>query len=223
MKIHDGATVWSGRPLSDGVPLLIVMHGFGANERDLAPLVPMLPNEFAAACIRAPLPIPQMPGGFAWFPITDNPGMPATEIADEAVAAVSSWLTEATEGVTAGPVVLLGFSQGGAMVTHLLRHFPSRFAAGVVLSGFTVPGEVDTDEELRGVRPPVFFGYDPMDPIVPGAAFARTREFGADHFQLTSKAYPIGHSINEAELGDVAAFLQGLLGDLQGEPGSGIG
>src|SRR5699024_615301 len=113
MKIPDGATVWSGRPLSDGVPLLIVMHGFGANERDLAPLVPMLPGEFAAACIRAPLPLPELPGGFAWFPITDNPGMPAKEIADEAVAAVSSWLAAATEGVEVGPVVLLGFSQGG--------------------------------------------------------------------------------------------------------------
>jgi len=214
MKIPDGATVWSGRPLSDGVPLLIVMHGFGANERDLAPLVPMLPGEFAAACIRAPLPLPELPGGFAWFPITDNPGMPAKEIADEAVAAVSSWLAAATEGVEVGPVVLLGFSQGGAMVTHLLRHFPTRFAAGVVLSGFTVPGEVATDEDLREARPPVFFGYDPVDPIVPGAAFARTREFGAEHFRLTSKAYQVGHGINEAELADVAAFLQALLDDL---------
>lgn len=223
MKIHDGATVWSGRPLADGVPLLIVMHGFGANERDLAPLVPMLPDTFAAACIRAPLPIPQMPGGFAWFPITDDPGMPAKEIADEAVAAVGAWLASASEGIEVGPVVLLGFSQGGAMVTHLLRHFPSRFAAGVVLSGFTVPGELDSDRELREARPPVFFGYDPMDPIVPGAAFARTREFGAEHFRLTSHAYQIGHGINEAELGDVCAFLQGVLDDADGEPGRGIG
>src|SRR5699024_5576545 len=97
------------------------------------------------------------------------------------------------------------------MVTHLLRHNPSRFAAGVVLSGFTVPGEVESDAALRGAKPPVFFGYDPMDPIVPGAAFARTREFAKAHFTLTSKAYQVGHGINEQELGDVHRFLADVL------------
>ncbi len=211
MKIHDSATVWAGRPLADGVPLLIVMHGYGANERDLAPLIPQLPGDFAAACVRAPLPIPQMPGGFAWFPITGDPGMPAREIADGAVGAVITWLEEVTAGIEVSRVVLLGFSQGGAMVTHLLRHFPERFAAGVVLSGFTVPGEVASDAELARRKPPVFFGYDPMDPIVPGAAFARTRKFGEEHFAFTSRTYRIGHGINEEEVRDVHEFLSQVL------------
>lgn len=211
MKIHDTATIWSGTPLRDGVPLLLIMHGFGANERDLAPLSASLPEGVATACIRAPLPIPQVPGGFAWFPITDDPGGPDHEIADFAVQAVHEWLAAALDGVTPGPLVLLGFSQGGAMVTHLLRHYPTRFAAGVVLSGFTVPGELPGDGELAGLRPPVFFGYDPSDPIVPRSAFTRTEEFGNDHFRLTTRTYEIGHGINEAELADVRAFLEGVI------------
>lgn len=213
MKIPDSATVWAGRPLADGVPLLVVMHGYGANERDLAPLVALLPAEFAAACVRAPLPIPQLPGGFAWFPITGDPGMPEIAIADDAVAAMSQWLDALTTRSEVGPVVLLGFSQGGAMVTHLLRHHPERFAAGVVLSGFTVPGPVATDAALRGIRPPVFFGYDPLDPVVPAAAFERTAQFGAEHFNLTAKTYRVGHGIDQEELRDVAQFLTEVLGD----------
>ena len=211
MKIDDAATVWAGAPLADGVPLLLVMHGYGANERDLAPLVGHLPDAFAAACIRAPLPIDQFPGGFAWFPISASPGLPDRSLADAAVAAVMEWLASATAGLTPGPVVALGFSQGGAMVTHLLRHHPGRFAAGVVLSGFTVPGDLDSDAELARRKPPVFFGYDPMDPVVPGAAFARTREFGREHFALEDRTYRVGHGINEAELADADAFLTGVL------------
>lgn len=211
MKIDDNATVWAGQPLAPGVPLLLVMHGYGANERDLAPLVPLLPEEFAAACIRAPLVIPDFPAGFAWFPIGGNPSGPTLDAANSATSAVAEWLDTVVGGAGTRQVVLLGFSQGGAMVTHLMRHYPDRFAAGVVLSGFIVPGEIDTDDALTGVRPPVFFGYDPMDPIVPGAAFARTREFGEVHFRLTSKAYQVGHGINEAEIVDVAEFLRGVL------------
>ncbi|HLS00454.1 MAG TPA: alpha/beta fold hydrolase [Beutenbergiaceae bacterium] len=213
MQIDDSATIWSGLPLADGVPLLVVMHGFGAHEGDLAPLVEHLPPRFAAACIRAPRTIENFPGGYAWFPITANAGMPDMAQADDAVSAVSAWLDSATAGLTPGPIVLLGFSQGGAMVTHLLRHHPTRFAAGVVLSGFLVPGDVAGDEKLASIKPPVFFGYDPMDPIVPGAAFARTREFGEDHFTLSSQAYPVAHGINEDELRDVSEFLAAVLGN----------
>lgn len=183
------------------------MHGFGANERDLAPLVPHLPAKFTAACVRAPLPIPQMPGGFAWFPITGDAGMPDLEIADAAAQGVMSWIDEKLGEDSHRPVIPLGFSQGGAMVTHLLRHYPERFASGVILSGFTVPGEVAGDARLKEIQPPVFFGFDPQDPVVPNSAFERTRSFGQEHFDLTVKTYPVGHGLNEQELRDVHEFL----------------
>lgn len=213
MKINDSATIWLGDDLAPGTPLLLIMHGFGANERDLAPLVDFFPGPFSAACIRAPMPIPQFPGGFAWFPITDNPGVPEMAIADDAVAAVMDWLEGTVAGTDVGPIVPIGFSQGGAMVVHLLRHHPERFAAGVVMSGFTVPGEVAGDGRLAASKPPVFFGYDPDDPVVPGAAFERTREFGVEHFTLEDHIYRVAHGINQEELADVAAFLTRVLAE----------
>lgn len=209
MKIDDSATVWAGQELSGGTPLLLIMHGYGANERDLLSLVEYFPTEFAAACLRAPLPIPQFPGGYAWFPIAGSPAGPGREAADTATAAVLDWLEE--HATSTGPIILLGFSQGGAMVTHLLRTAPERFAAGVVLSGFTVPGDMDGDAKLAEIKPPVFFGYDPLDPIVPGSAFLRTREFGADHFTLTSNTYRVAHGINAEEIADINAFLTSVL------------
>ena len=49
-------------------PLVVLLHGWGADERDLAGLVPALPAEPVYASLRAPLPLPG--GGFGWFPLS---------------------------------------------------------------------------------------------------------------------------------------------------------
>lgn len=205
LPVDDAATVWVRPWRADAQPLLLLMHGYGADQRDLVPLAQVFPAEYAVASIRAPLPLPQ--GGHAWFPIGGDPGTPPLAVADAATAGVLAWLESAGAAERTGPIVAAGFSQGGAMVTHLLRHAPESFAAGVVLSGFSVPGSVDGDARLARLRPPVFWGYDPTDPIVPGVAFGRTRAFLSDHVRLTERTYGVGHGIGMDELADVAAFL----------------
>ena len=39
-----------------GQPLLVLLHGYGANEQDLLSLADMLPAEFVVASVRAPRP-----------------------------------------------------------------------------------------------------------------------------------------------------------------------
>ncbi|MEK8225152.1 hypothetical protein NKG05_01970 [Oerskovia sp. M15] len=62
-----------------------------------------------------------------------------------------AWLDANVEPGTV--VVPVGFSQGGLMVTQLLRTAPERFAAGVVLSGFVLDGPLPGDEALAERRP----------------------------------------------------------------------
>ena len=38
-----------------GKPLLVLLHGYGANEEDLLSLADLLPQEFAVASVRAPM------------------------------------------------------------------------------------------------------------------------------------------------------------------------
>ncbi|SEE15112.1 alpha/beta hydrolase [Ruania alba] len=213
LPIDEERVVWSD-PTADlptalaDRPLLVLMHGYGAHEHDLTPLVPAIAGNAVVASLRAPLPAGP---GYAWFPIEDveNAGSPDPAIAAATTAGVMRWL-ERTQALarTNGPVGLLGFSQGGAMVTHLMRHHPELFACGVALSGFTVPGLVGGDEALAQIRPPMFFGRGSADPLIPAQVSDRTTAFLASHTQLTTRVYPgLGHGIAQDEVDEVASFL----------------
>ncbi|MEP7763708.1 alpha/beta fold hydrolase [Sanguibacter sp. 25GB23B1] len=205
LKLSTDATRWS-RDLATGDPLLVLLHGYGADEADLLGLAPHLPAALTLVALRAPLPAQ---AGFAWVPIAD-PGRPDPAATQAAADAVLAWLDEHVPGST--PVFLLGFSQGGLMVTHLLRSAPSRFVAGVVLSGFVVDASGAGDHALAQAAPPVFFGRGTVDPIIDSAAFDRARTFLAAHTTLTERVYPgLGHGITMDELTDVRAFLDSHL------------
>jgi len=193
----------------DGRPLLVLLHGVGSNEQDLPGIVPHLGQAWDWVSLRGPFDTPG--GGAAWFPIS-VPGRPERAPVDAAVAGILAWLDEATDGQ---PVVPLGFSQGGMMVTELLRHRPDAFPAGVVLSGFVAPDHLPGDAVLAERRPPLFFGRGDRDEsLIPPEAFVRTEGWARDHTTATIRLYQgLGHSISAEELADVAAFLQTVLPD----------
>lgn len=184
-------------------PLLVLMHGRGSHEKDLFSLAPLLPPEFVLAALRAPLQL--APGSYSWFPVGE-PGLPSIVAADSAVAALVAWLDSVP---VATSVSLLGFSQGGAMAVHALRHAPERFAAVVNLAGFVIPGEAPADQALLTLVPSVFWGSDPADPVIPAEAIARTAQWLSSHSTLAVRHYEgIGHSISREEITDVNQFLR---------------
>ena len=185
-------------------PLLLLLHGFGSDERDLPGLTAHLPAGLGWASL--PGPFTAGPGR-AWFPIT-TPGNPDPAPVHAATAAVLDWLDEAVPADR--PVVPLGFSQGGLMATQLLRARPERFAAGVVLSGFVLADEQPHDDELAAV--PVFWGRGDADQVIAGDAVARTAAWLPARTAATVRVYPgMPHSVTAAELADVAAFLTDVL------------
>lgn len=198
--IDDTHTVRQG----DGAdPLMLLLHGYGSNERDLPELTRYLPDGLACASVRAPLTI--APGSHAWVPI-GVPGRPDPDVVAASTEALLTWLDEHVAAERT--VVPLGFSQGGLMVSQLLRARPERFAAGLVLSGFVLDAVLPLDEALAERRLPVFFGHGDADPVIAPDATARASVWLAEHVDLTERIYAgLPHSISAQELDDVAAFL----------------
>ena len=219
LPLLESATWWSvpageiERALASR-PLVVLLHGWGADERDLAGLVPALPDGAVYASLRAPLPLPGR--GFGWFPLsltTAELGVPDPGLADAAARGVLTWLDRTrARARTHGPVALLGFSQGAATALQVLRHAPELVDGAVLLSGFVVPGLVAGDEALAQIRPPVLSGHDPADPVIPAAATERLQSFLTEHTAVDLRTYPgAGHGITTAEAADVGAFLARVL------------
>jgi phospholipase/carboxylesterase len=204
MHLDSNAVLWSAPERERANrPLLVLMHGKGANESDLFGLSPLLPLEPVIASVRAPL--PDGPG-FSWFDQAQYvDGTPTLENADAAASAVLDWL----DGLEYASVSILGFSQGGAMVLQLLRMAPERFIGAVNLSGFVVRGTHDGDAAIEALRPPVFWGRGTEDAVLPPRLIDDTIDWLPTHSTLTERIYEgLGHGVTAAEVKEVGDFLR---------------
>ena len=124
-----------------------------------------------------------------------------------AANSVFSWIDSVRSVHTS--VSLLGYSQGMAMASTLLRLRPRDFPAVVGLSGFVLDNELLALSESFDVPPPFFWGRDKADLVINGDAAAYTEEWLNTNTQLTARTYPgMGHAMSKAEMVDVSAFLR---------------
>ncbi|MGD6978287.1 MULTISPECIES: alpha/beta hydrolase [Citricoccus] len=201
-----------------GTPLLVVLHGYGADENDLFGIVPELPGRFTIASVRAPLAMDH--GGFTWFPLSTS--MTSSPLAVRAaVEDLQAWVDTQREQFSS--VSLLGFSMGMAMATSLLRLDPEAYSCVVGLSGFAVNPAQDgaaasagtgplagffDDEAVKRVRPKVFWGRDQADPVITQDKVEYTHAWMNEHVDLTKVLYAgIGHGIGPQELRHVGEYL----------------
>lgn len=191
-------------------PLVVFLHGRGADEHDLFELAPLLDDRFAVASIRAPLPTDE--GGFTWSE-SRSPGRYIGESLRASIGWFSAWLDSIAHSRTeAQDVYLFGFSAGMAMASALVLDQPSRYAGAILLSG-TLPFDAGismANNRLAGV--PVFYGHGSFDRVIPADLVTRS----AKYLNETSGAivdahtYPIAHEISDVEMRDISAWLTTL-------------
>ncbi len=188
-------------------PLLVLLHGRGADEHDLFELAPAIDSRFAIAAVRAPLPTDE--GGYTWSE-SRTPGRYIGESLRASLTWFQAWLDSLTNGrPEAQDVYLLGFSAGMAMASALLLDEPARYAGAVLLSG-TLPFDTDlamTKNRLAGVR--LFHGHGSFDRVIPADLVARSAKYlrESSGAVLETRSYPIAHEISDQEMRDINAWL----------------
>lgn len=206
-------TVEWTRPESEreGTPLAVLLHGYGANERDLLGMVPGLPQDFTYASVRAPVAMGF--GAYTWFDLDVERLAYSSDAARGAVEDLWGWIDSVRSQHTS--VTLIGFSMGMAIGTSLLRTRPEAFAAMVGLSGFAVdpdrgeglPGYFD-DAALTAQQVPFFWGRDQEDPIIPQEMVDYTHQWANKTVKLTKVLYAgAGHGVVPQEIAHVNEFL----------------
>jgi phospholipase/carboxylesterase len=213
LVLDADAVLWStDRTALAGRHLLLLLHGYGADEHDLYPLRGYLPDIFAVASLAAPLSPPWPAPGRSWYPIDGLDGRDPSSVTS-AAEAVIAWAEAHAQG--AASVGLLGFSQGAAVSLQAMRLDPERFAFAVNLSGYVTPGDLPRDAELAERRPPVFWGRGTNDDVIPEFLVEHTTQWLPDHVELSGRVYAgLTHSVSEQELDDVRVFLDKRLDEL---------
>jgi phospholipase/carboxylesterase len=192
---------------------LVLLHGRGADEHDLFPLLDALDPErrLVGATPRAPLTLPGSPG-VHWY-VFAGVGTPERETFLASYAAASEWLDGflAEHGLGYDALVLGGFSQGGVMSYSVgLGAGRPRPAALAVFSSF-MPTVAGFELNLSPPLPPVALGHGTLDPVIEVEWGRRARALlesaGAD---VLYRETPMGHQLDPAFVRDVAAWLRDI-------------
>jgi phospholipase/carboxylesterase len=196
--------VWS-KPEAErgGTPLLVMMHGYGTDESRMVRLFEYLPTEFTCVALRAPMVIGDH---YGWF-LLDY--FLANDFADVITATntVQEWINSVRGQHSS--VSLLGYSQGMAMASTLLRLHPADYKATVGLSGFVLENELLSLTDSFTAPPPFFWGRDKADLVINEDATAYTGQWLNENTRLTARTYPgMGHAMSKTEMVDVSAFLR---------------
>jgi phospholipase/carboxylesterase len=189
---------------------LVLLHGYGADENDLLPLVHELDPRLRAVSLQGPIAL----GGpmRAWFNLAqDARGISFDP--EEARTALGAALEAVEEIARRSPrPVLLGFSQGAAIALGIALMRPELAAGVVSLSGVPPalePRDLAADEKLRGF--PVFAAHGLHDPLLPIELGRTVRdELIRLGLEVTWREYEMGHMVVPREIADAAAWLAGV-------------
>ena len=201
-------------PGGEAAGALVLLHGRGADEHDLFPLLDALDPErrLVGATPRAPLSLP--PGGAHWY-VLGELGYPNPDTFLGSVALLRAWLDAFARetGVSLERTVLGGFSQG-AVMTHALSLAAGepRPAGAIALSGFipTVPGY----ELELATAPPYGVGHGTWDPII-GVEWGRRARAALDQAgaEVTYREAPLPHAVDPAFVQELEGWVRERLPD----------
>jgi phospholipase/carboxylesterase len=199
-------TVPSG--LEGPLPLVVILHGRGADMQDLADLAPPLDGGYRFLFPNAPKAFEPMPGyslGWTWF----DGWPPEPGSIDGSRKLLLEFLDAAIDRYPppAGKVVLGGFSQGALM------SLDCGFRTSQALAGIVVMSGALFEDELPPLKPlPVLIAHGSGDDVIPVIHARRTRHVLEEH-GLSPEYYefPMAHNVALEEVEVVREFLEKCL------------
>jgi phospholipase/carboxylesterase len=186
---------------------LVLLHGRGADENDLFPLLDALDPErrLHGYTPRAPLTLP--PGGAHWY-VVPRVGFPDAPTFHASYTETGEWL----DSLPHARIVLGGFSQGCVMSLALGLGADRRRPFAICgFSGF-IPVVDHWELDASRPLPPVALGHGTLDPVI-GVEFgrrARDRLLAAGG-ELLYREYPLPHALDPRFVHDVRDWLRAKL------------
>lgn len=195
--------------------LLILTHGVGGNETNLAPLGAALGENTRVILARGPLTLG--PEQYAWFQVSFGPQGPRPDLvaAERSRQLLTTFIAEAQAAFAVPPsqTVVAGFSQGGIMSASVSLTQPTLVSGFGLLSGRILPeikSQIAAHAALSAVQGFIGHGRDDTKLSVDWArrADAWLTELGVEH---ETHLYPGDHGIPAAMQSDFLAWVERIL------------
>jgi predicted esterase len=207
---HGGQPVlFAGAPIGEAKGAMILVHGRGADARDILGLAEYFGRPDLA--YMAP-----EAAGHTWYP--NRFLVPVEQNEPYLSSALGVFATLVADigkgGIRAERVFLLGFSQGACLSLEFAARNPRRYGGVIALSGGLIGANVKADNysgSLAGT--PVFLGCSDVDPHIP---LARVKESSAVMAALgatvTERIYPgMGHTVTGDEVEEIQKVLAAVV------------
>ncbi len=199
------------------------MHGLGADGTDFVPLVPelRLPDSQSPRFIfpNAPVRPVTVNNGMAmraWYDIYSlgiRDREDATGIHESAATVHGLIDQERAAGISAGRIVLAGFSQGGAIALQAGVRYPQALAGILALSTYLpLPGTLAAEAAAANLGVPILMCHGRQDPIVPLALARKSFDtLTAQGFAPRWLDYPMQHQLCGEEIIAISQWLLQVL------------
>jgi len=195
----------------DRAPLVIALHGRGADPTDLAGLAyEISPERCRWVLPQGPVEVPLGPEivGWAWY----SRGLELRSMLLDSRDRLAGLLEEVAEpDAPEARIALIGFSQGAAMALHLGLTSPVALAGIAAMSGYLPAAE--TLDEIAQPKPPILMVHGTLDQVLAVDLAREARDRLARSGVATRYLeFPMGHEISLDSLAAVGAFLDEVLG-----------
>ena len=195
-------------------PLVVMLHGFGANMQDLAGLAPAISRTgYVYACPNAPIAF-DLGGGHLGYGWMSPRGLATPEEVKAAVDLLEGFFEEVFDQFKVAPsqAILMGFSQGGGMTYRcgLVRSDPF---AGLAALSSTMPDSEELAPRLPDDRSQqIFVAHGLSDPMVPAERAQDALQFlKGSGYKPEYHEYNMGHEISFEVLNDLVPWIAGIL------------
>lgn len=194
-------------------PLLVLLHGKGANEEDLFALAQHFDPRFTVLSLRAPHEM--APGYYRWYERTETED--GRSVFDDAeVEASRLFLLQAINDVSMAlgtdprQIYLFGFSQGATMALAHALTSPRHLRAAVAVAGRLLPSIAPLAAPAEAMSHlTLLLQHGKQDEVVPIAESAAAVGLFAElRVKQGCKEYEAGHTLTPGMLRDALDFLR---------------
>lgn len=196
---------------------VIWLHGLGADANDFSPIVPQLdlPDNLNIRFIfpNAPhIPVTVnanyiMPAWYDILELTEERVINEVHL-DQSVNYIHALIDEEIKsGIDASKIMVIGFSQGGAVAYHAALSYPKRLAGIAGLSTYFPQSKLFEPHSANDQQRILIChgSYDSM--VLERQGLASAERLKSLEHEITFKSYPMDHEVCVSEIRDLSSFL----------------